>query len=47
MHGDHIAVLPKEAINHGSSIRTENEIYSIGDRIFCMQSHPEFNTCFI
>ena len=30
----------------GSSLRTDHEMYDIDNRIFCLQSHPEFNEFF-
>lgn len=31
----------------GYSDRTENEIWKIEDRVFCLQTHPEFNANYI
>jgi GMP synthase-like glutamine amidotransferase len=35
VHGDHVSKLPEGAILHGSSSTTQNEIYTIGDRVLC------------
>jgi GMP synthase-like glutamine amidotransferase len=35
VHGDHVSKLPEGAILHGSSLRTHNEIYTIGERVLC------------
>ena len=42
-HGDHIVELPPGALHHASSGTTEIEVYTIGDNVFCLQGHPEFN----
>ena len=47
VHGDHVAVLPQNAVNLGYSDRTENEIWRVEDRVLCVQSHPEFNANYI
>lgn len=36
-------LLPEEALLLGSSERTENQIFAIGDKILATQFHPEFN----
>ena len=43
VHGDHISQLPENAVCLGSSERTENEIWKLGDRVLAIQSHPEFS----
>lgn len=36
VHQDHVALLPEIFTNHGSSERTNNEIYTLGeDRVLC------------
>ena len=34
VHQDHVFELPQEAMCHGTSDRTNNEIYTIGDRVY-------------
>ena len=43
-HGDHVAKRPDQAVLYGSSDRTENEIWTIEDRVLSMQPHPELST---
>ena len=45
-HRDIVYKLPKNAVLLGSSMNTRNEIYSIGNRILCIQGHPEFNVVY-
>lgn len=40
-HGDHITKLPREAKLMGSSTTTEVEVFTMGDRFFAVQGHPE------
>ena len=47
VHGDHVVALPEGAQLHASSERTENEIYTIADRVLCLQCHPELNAEFM
>jgi len=42
-----VVELPPEAILHGSSDRTRVEIWTLKDRIFSMQAHPELNSSLI
>ena len=42
-----VSKLPEGAVLHGSSNRTHNEIWTISDRVLCMQSSPEVNTTYI
>ncbi|CDW86551.1 UNKNOWN [Stylonychia lemnae] len=43
VHQDHVITLPQDAICHGSSERTNVEIYTMGDRVYSYQAHPEFS----
>eukprot|EP00347_Sterkiella_histriomuscorum_P018325 403345936 len=43
VHQDHVLIPPPNAIVHGSSQRTEVELYTIEDRVFTFQAHPEFS----
>ena len=47
VHTDMVAKLPDKAILHGSSNRCHNEIWTIADRVLCLQSSPELNTTYI
>lgn len=47
VHGEHVSVLPQDAVNLAYSDRTENEIWMIGERVLAIQSHPEFNASYI
>jgi hypothetical protein len=38
-----VSKLPEGAVLHGSSNRTHNEIWTLSDRVLCMQSSPERN----
>lgn len=38
-----MAVLPPDAVLQGSSERTDHELWTIGERVLSMQSHPELN----
>jgi len=42
-HGDHIVELPPRAVHHGSSVKTNVEIYTIGSHVLAFQGHPEYN----
>ncbi|CDW71898.1 UNKNOWN [Stylonychia lemnae] len=44
IHGDHVTELPPDAELHGTSERTQVEIWTLKDRIFAMQAHPELNS---
>ena len=46
-HSEHVTQLPKGAKCLGSSAKTKNEIWTLDDRVLCMQFHPEFNSYFI
>ena len=46
-HTDMVSKLPEGASLQGSSNRTHNEIWTIGDRVFAMQSSPELNVQYI
>ena len=46
-HGDHVSKFPDEAVLHGSSERTDHELWTIGDRILAMQPHPELPCYFM
>lgn len=43
-HGDHVLRLPEGAVLHGGSQRTPVEVWTLKDRIFAMQCHPELNS---
>ena len=44
VHGDHVCSLPEGAILHGSSDRTPVEVWTLEDRVFAMQAHPELTS---
>ena len=44
VHGDHVCLLPEGATLHASSKTTPTEIWSLGDRLFAMQCHPELTS---
>ena len=46
-HSEHVTQLPKGSICLGSSEKTKNEIWTLDERVLCMQFHPEFNCYFI
>jgi GMP synthase-like glutamine amidotransferase len=46
-HGDHITKLPEDATLLGSSETTKVEIFTVGDRFFATQGHPEYSTDFV
>jgi GMP synthase-like glutamine amidotransferase len=43
-HAMEVSRLPEGATLLASSKTTDIELYSIGNRALCTQSHPEFNT---
>lgn len=45
-HQDQVIELPKGAKQLGTDSFCENQMYSIGDHIFCLQGHPEFSKIF-
>jgi len=45
-HGDHVSELPEGATLLGFSASCNVEVYCIGDRALCFQSHPDFNCGF-
>jgi len=45
-HGDHVSEIPDGATLLASSESCNVEMYSIGDRALCFQSHPDFNCSF-
>ena len=47
VHSEHVTKLPKGAKRLGSSDKTKNELWTLDDRLLCMQFHPEFNSFFI
>ena len=47
VHAEHVTKLPKGARRLGSSEKTKNEIWTMDNRVLCMQFHPEFNSFFI
>ena len=47
VHSEHVTKLPKGARRLGSSEKTKNEIWTLANRVLCMQFHPEFNSFFI
>ena len=47
VHGDHVVALPDGAILHGKSDRTSIEIWTLEDRVFAMQAHPELSSYLI
>jgi len=42
-HGDHVETLPTEAILLGTSESCKVEMFAVGNRLLCMQAHPDFN----
>eukprot|EP00759_Apiculatamorpha_spiralis_P011329 PhF_6_TR18726/c0_g1_i1/m.27356 len=46
-HGDCVLELPPGASRLATSQSCTNEVFSIGDNVLCMQSHPEFTTSFM
>jgi len=42
-HGDHIAQLPDGAVLQSSSVNTNVEIYTIGNKVLAFQGHPDYN----
>ena len=47
VHTDMVAKLPEGAVLHGSSNRAHNEIWTVADRVLCIQSSPELNASYI
>ena len=47
VHGENVDILPKGAECLASSDRSQHEIWKLGDRVLCIQSHPEFNQHYI
>mgnify|MGYP000040867499 FL=1 len=47
VHSDMVSKLPEGAVLCGISQRTHNEIWTIADRVLCLQSSPEVNSTFI
>ena len=47
MHSDHVVRLPQGGESLGGSVHSNNEIWKIGERVFCLQAHPEYNIEFV
>ena len=53
VHGDHVSELPADITSHeafqhhAGSERTPHELWTYGDRVLCMQAHPELTTFLI
>jgi GMP synthase-like glutamine amidotransferase len=45
-HQDQVMLLPKEAELLASDSFCPNQMYSVGENIFCLQGHPEFTRDF-
>lgn len=46
-HSEHVTKMPKGARRLGSSEKSKNEIWTLDNRVLCLQFHPEYNTFFI
>jgi GMP synthase-like glutamine amidotransferase len=42
-----VTKLPEGAVSMGSSLHSQNEVWSLDNRVLCMQAHPEQNVNFI
>ena len=42
IHRDHVLEPPPGAVVHARTDKTPVQVYSLGERVFCMQGHPEF-----
>ena len=42
-HRDIVVKLPPGAVNHATSQRTPHEIFTLGEKILCLQGHPEMD----
>jgi len=47
VYGDYIVKFPEGACLYGKSERTNASVWCLGDRIFAVQSHPEFTSEFV
>lgn len=47
VHGENVNKLPAGAETMAFSDRSAHEIWRLGERVLCLQAHPEFNKHFI